>query len=123
MGAVDRLGPRLSPVAGCGLSLALALALACLLSSILTLGLRGEIVLRRGVVGESRVWLIRGETEEGLGFSWVRDVDSARQGVRCESSRVVFLLWKSQADFPPVEVCECYRLGPEGATDEGTCPP
>jgi hypothetical protein len=123
LGAAHRPAPRLSPAAGCGLSLALALALACLFSGALTLALRGEIVLRHGVAGESRIWLIRGDTEEGLGLSWVRDVDSAREGVRCESSGVVFLLWKSQTAFPPVEVCECYRLAPEGATDEGACPP
>ena len=113
----------MSPAAGCALSVGLGLALACLVSSVLILGLRGEIVLRRGIESESRIWLVRSETDEGLGLSWVRERDSQDPEVRCESTRVVFLLWKSQGPTPPVDLCECYRIGPEGATDEGACPP
>jgi hypothetical protein len=114
---------RLSPRAGCALSLALGLTAAFLVSTVLILGLRGEIVLGRGIAGENRIWWIHNEAEEGLGVSRVRSVDSRQPGVQCEITRVDFLLRKSQDRFEAVETCECYRLGPEGLADEGACPP
>ena len=120
---VDPEAIRLSPKAGCALSLALGLAAACLVSTVLTLGLRGEIVLGRGIAGENRIWWIHNESEEGLGVSRVRSVDSRQPGVLCEITRIDFLLWKSLDRFKAVETCECYRLGPGGVADEGPCPP
>ena len=114
---------RLSPRAGCGISLTLGLASACLVSTALILGLRGEIVLGKGIAGENRIWWIHTESEEGLGVSRVRPVDSRQAGVQCEITRIDFLLWRSQDRFEAVETCECYRLGPEGIADEGSCPP
>jgi len=114
---------RLSPRAGCALSLALGLAAACLVSTVLILGLRGEVVLGKGIAGENRIWWIHTESEEGLGVSRVRSVDSRQAGVQCEITRIDFLLWRSPDLFEPVETCECYRLGPGGMADEGSCPP
>ena len=120
---VDPEAIRLSPAAGCTLSLALALSAACLVSTLLILGLRGEIVLGKGWAGENRIWWIHTESEEGLGVSRVRSVNSKQPGVKCEITRIDFLLWKSQNRFEAVETCECYRLGPGGVADEGPCPP
>jgi hypothetical protein len=117
---VDRL--RLSPAAGCGVSLGIGLALACLVSAVLLLGLRGEIVLHRGLQGESRIWLINSETESGLGVSWVSSVPSRLPDVECEATRVYFLLWASQGDFQPLTICECYDRALQGIVDEGACP-
>lgn len=94
-----------------------------MISAVLILGLRGEIVLGKGIAGENRIWWVRNQTEEGLGVSRVNTVHSGRPGVMCESTHIVFLLWKSQGNFAPVETCECYRLGPEGVADEGVCTP
>ena len=120
---VDPEAIRLSPRAGCALSLALGLAAAGLVSTVLILGLRGEIVLGRGIAGENRIWWIHTESEEGLGVSRIRSVDSGQPGIQCEITRIDFLLWKSLDRFKAVETCECYRLGPEGMADEGSCPP
>lgn len=112
-----------SLVAGCALSLVIGLAGACLLTGVLALAARGEIVLGQGIANESRLWLIQDDQEAGLGLAWVAPAIAPRPGLACERTRVVFLLWKSSGSKPATEYCECYRATPTTVEYEGACEP
>jgi hypothetical protein len=105
------------------LSLAVGLAGTCLVTALLALAFRGEIVLGKGIGNESRLWLIREQGEAGLGLSLVRAATSSKPGVACESTSVYFLVWGAGDPRPTVSYCDCYQLTPTAIVYEGACAP
>jgi hypothetical protein len=81
----------------------------------------GELRLARGSLTETRVWLIREPSNEGLGLSTGRIVDGGTGRV-CVESRVRFFLWTSDAPPEPTEYCGCYERDGEGWREVGECP-
>jgi hypothetical protein len=93
----------------------------CLITG--SLVVHGEFALRRGQPDELRAWLIRDETNRGLGFSSSRQVDRGQdEGTVCYLTRVRFLLWRSDGSSPTGEYCQCYRRTESGWVDLGACP-
>jgi hypothetical protein len=94
------------------------IALVFLVGSLLV---RGEIVFARGSLRETRLWLIRESSDEGLGLSTQKILEQG-QGRACVTTSVRFLLWRSSA--PPEEpvYCRCYERAEAGWTEAGPCP-
>jgi hypothetical protein len=69
----------------------------------------GEIRVRRGELGETRVWLIREPNQRGLGISSTRTV-SVREadGRACLETRVWFVVSGPGEPPPAVRYCECW---------------
>jgi hypothetical protein len=88
----------------------------------------GEIRLRRGELGETRVWLIREANQRGLGISSTRTVSGREaDGRACVETRVRFIVAGPADPPPPVRYCECWRktngAGAEGHWEStGECP-
>lgn len=117
-----RRGAGISPLTGCLISLAVgAGAVACLVL-ILQLTLRGDVILGGGSTNETRVWLIREDTNQGIGVSRSTTGASAEAMAQCTQLTVRFYLWRSDGDYPPITTCSC--ASGDGAVQlEGPCPP
>jgi hypothetical protein len=112
---------RVSPVAGCLISLSIGLAAVACLAFILQLTLRGDITLGQGSANETRLWLIREDANQGLGLSRTRTLFSVGARAPCTETDVRFLLWRSDVDYPPVTACRC--ASPDGDVQrDGPCP-
>jgi hypothetical protein len=83
---------------------------------------RGDLVLAKGELTETRVWLIRESTEQGLGFSRSRIV-SRDEAKTCIETQVGFWLWKTAAAPLGATYCACYERGDAGWDEVGACRP
>ena len=112
----------ISPAAGCVVALlltAIGIASAFAVGSLLV---RGDLVVARGDLTETRVWLIREPDQEGLGFSR-SSVVSRGETRACVLTRVGFLLWQSTGDTSGTSFCACYEGGQGSWEEVGPCPP
>jgi hypothetical protein len=93
----------------------------CLIGA--SLATRGEFTLRRGQPDEVRLWLIRDEVNQGLGFSSARSVERGQpQGSECYQTRVRFFLWRSDGSEPAGAYCQCFHRSASGWESLGPCP-
>jgi hypothetical protein len=113
---------HISPAVGCLLSLFIGGAGVACLVLILQLALRGDIVLARGSANETRVWLVREATSEGLGWSTSHAAsrDSSGRAV-CVETRVRFYFWRADGSARDVTYCDCNLESGERHID-GSCP-
>lgn len=112
----------ISPAAGCALALLLTtigIAVTFALGSLLV---RGDLVLTRGELTETRVWLIRESDQEGFGLSH-SSVVSRSEARACVRTRVGFLLWESSGDTSGTSFCSCYERRQGSWEEVGPCPP
>ena len=87
------------------------------------LAVRGDIVIARDDLRQTRLWLVREEGSRGLGFSSARFVSGDAQSDRaCVETRVRFLLWQSSQPTPGLRYCECYRRVDGQWQYSGACP-
>jgi len=111
----------ISPLAGCLISLLIGAAGVACLGVVLQLTLRGDIYLGRGSPNETRVWLIRENSNQGLGLSSSRAAvrDGSGRAV-CVESRIRFILWRSDGSAQAITYCDCSLTGAEEHID-GPC--
>lgn len=111
------------PALGCLLSVLLGLAAAGFFFVTLSFALRGEVRLAAGELTERRVWLIRGDSELGLGVSSARIVSGGRsEGEACVRTSVRFLMLRRSQDSPrSVQYCECLERVDDGWIGVGAC--
>jgi hypothetical protein len=83
---------------------------------------RGDLVVAKGELTETRIWLIRESTEQGLGFSRSRIV-SRDEANTCVETQVGFWLWKTATDPVGARYCACYERGAAGWGEVGACGP
>ena len=111
----------LRPWMGCLVSLGLAALCLCPTLMLIRLGLRGDIVLNGGQVGEVRLWMTRSQQGAALALSTTRSTDSSL-GAGCQQTRVVFLPVGLPEKPEGATYCSC--TGNAGATvQSGRCPP
>lgn len=112
----------ISPAAGCAIALlvtAIGIAAVFAAGSLLV---RGDLVVARGELTQTRLWLIRESDQEGFGFSHDRLV-SRGEARSCVLTRVDFLLWQSSGDAAGTSYCSCYERRQGGWEEVGSCPP
>jgi hypothetical protein len=111
----------LRPWMGCLLSLLLAALCLCPTLMLLRLGLRGDIVLNGGQMGDVRLWMTRSEQGAALALSTTRPIESSL-GAGCQRTRVVFLPIGLPDKPEGATYCSC--PGSAGAAVQpGRCPP
>ena len=112
----------ISPVTGCVIALLLTVIGIAAAFAVGSLLVRGDLVVARGELTETRVWLIRESEQEGFGFSHSKVVsrDEARA---CVLTRVGFLLWQSSGDTSGTSFCSCYETRQGRWEEVGPCPP
>jgi len=111
------------PVIGCLASIGIGLLAVGVFYLLVTMAVQGEIRIRRGELGEARVWLLREGEERGLGFSSTRVVSgSEATGAACVETRVRFLILGGAEASEPVSYCECLEKAGETWTSTGGCP-
>lgn len=117
-------GPRsgISPAAGCALALGLTAAGIAAVFAAASLLLRGDLILARGDLTETRLWLVRENGQEGLGFSNSSLVSRGEERA-CVLTRVGFLLWRSAGEGPGTTFCYCYERRRGTWEEVGPCPP
>jgi hypothetical protein len=111
------------PTIGCLLSIGIGLLGVGVFYLLVTIAVQGEIRVRRGEFGETRVWLIREAGEQGLGFSRARVVSgNEAAGAVCVETRVSFLMLRAAEGSQPVSYCECLEKIGETWTSTSECP-
>ncbi|MEX2030574.1 MAG: hypothetical protein WD906_06365 [Anaerolineales bacterium] len=112
----------ISPAAGCLIAIAVAVIGIAAVFTIASLLARGDLILAKGELTETRIWLIRESTEQGLGFSRSRTVsrDEART---CVETQVGFWLWKTATEPLGATYCACYERAASGWEEMGACAP
>ena len=114
---------RLTPARGCALALLLALLPALLGLAVAVLAVQGEIVLGRGGLTETRLWLVRESGSAGIGASASRIVrGGADSSTACVETQVRFLLWRADGSLPRAEYCECFERAADSWELRGPCP-
>jgi len=121
-GPRDKTSPRrFSALGGCLLAiLAGALGFLCTWTA-LSLGARGELAWRLGQPTEVRVWLLRGEDIDGIGWSRGSVVDR-RDSTVCVRTLVGFWTWRGTAPDPGSPACDCYERQGSTWVGAGGCP-
>jgi hypothetical protein len=117
-------GYPVSPAAGRGLALLFSLPVAALVLLAGTLALRGGVTAPGGPLTQARLWLVREQGNQGVGFSSGRLVSGDLNGPRASvETRVRFFLWRAETPPQAVRFCECFvRIGGEWNPD-GACAP
>jgi hypothetical protein len=114
---------RLTPAAGCILSILIVAGGLVMFMAAMTLALRGELAVGRGSPGEIRLWLITDAQTQGLGLSTAQRVSTSNDATReCYVRQVKFLLWRSVEPGVGTSYCECYIRTAQGWASVGTCP-
>ena len=82
---------------------------------LVSMAVQGEIRVRRGELGETRVWLIREEKDRGLGISTMTVVSGSESSSEaCAETRVRFLMLVAEQEREPLTYCECFaKVGEE----------
>ena len=103
-------GPRRSRRWGC---LAFAGVWLCIAAVSVVAGLlavRGDIVLPRGELRETRLWLVAEEGNRGVGLSTKRFVSGGEdESAACVETRVRFFLWQAREGAQATRYCECFQ--------------
>lgn len=112
----------ISPAAGCAIALILTAAGIAAVFAVGSLLARGDLVVARGELTETRLWLIREDEQEGFGFS-NSSLVSRGEDRACVRTRVGFLLWQSSGDTSGTSFCSCYETRQGSWEEVGPCPP
>lgn len=111
------------PALGCLLSVLVGLLGSGIFLVLITIAVQGEIRVRRGELGETRVWLIREEKDRGLGISTTTVVSGSESaGKACAETRVRFLMLVAEQEREPLTYCECFAKVGEAWSFVGECP-
>lgn len=99
----------LPPALGCVFSALLGLVGVAVFFVVLSFAFRGELRFSASELTETRVWLIRGEPDLGIGVSTARIVSGGRsEGQACVETSVRFLMLRRSEDTrSSAEYCEC----------------
>jgi hypothetical protein len=74
------------------------------------LAVRGDIVMERDALRQTRLWLVHEEGDRGVGLSTTRYANgNASSDTACVETRVRFLLWQSKRGAQNTRYCECYH--------------
>ncbi len=112
----------ISPAGGCAIALVLTTIGIAAVFAVGSLLIRGDLVVTRGELLETRLWLVRELDHEGLGFSHSSLV-SEDETRACVLTRVGFLLWRSSGDPSGTSFCSCYERRQATWEEVGPCPP
>lgn len=112
-----------APALGCLLSVLAGLLGVGVFFVMVTMAVQGELRIRRGELGETRVWLIREGADQGLGISTTTVVSgSESSGKACTETRVRFLMLVAEQEREPLTYCECFAKVGEAWSFVGECP-
>jgi hypothetical protein len=107
---------------GCLVFAALWLCVAAVSATAGLLAVRGDIVLARGELRQTRLWLVQEEGNRGLGLSSARFTSGGEgSGEACVETRVRFFLWQTSQPAQNARYCECYRRVEGRWEYTGTC--
>jgi hypothetical protein len=113
---------RISPVAGCLISLSVGVVTVASLVLVAQLTLRGDMFVGRGTPNETRLWLIQEGGNQGLGLSRTRARTSSVTDAHSSETSIRFIPWRSDGAYPPITTCNCPSTEGEVQT-QGLCPP
>ena len=111
------------PALGCLLSVLAGLLGVGVFFMVVTLAVQGEIRIRRGELGETRVWLIREGENRGMGISTTGVVSGSESaGSACTQTQVRFLMLSTEQEPEPLAFCECLEKAGESWSFARECP-
>lgn len=113
------------PALGCLFSLLLGLVAVVIFFVVMSFALRGEVRFSAGELTETRLWLVRSESDLGFGVSTARVVSGSRSaGEACVQTTVRFLMLRRSEDTPRlVQYCECLEQIDDQWIGTGACEP